>query len=88
MANKRETVEEFLARGGKINVVPAAGLQPENKPTVTSTAYHPPQIMDLNEGALYFAEPNRTKKTTKVSKVKPKKVVDESLLPERLRKYL
>ncbi len=75
---KKETIEEFLARGGKKVVVPA--VVPNFKQKIGSTSASPITIMDLDEGAHYFSEFKPEKKT------KSKKKTDFSALPEHLRK--
>lgn len=81
--NKTETVEEFLARGGKVTVVPP--IQPENKElTVKSTVVTPPNILSYGEAdQLYGRKKKRKKKkTAEISEA------DIACLPEELRKKL
>jgi len=79
---KSETIEEFLARGGKIEKIPY--VEPENKtePVRTNPTGGLPSIMSLSDGAHFFGE-TRKKKPTKddfVNKVKktslPQAVID------------
>ena len=83
---KRETLEEYLARGGQITKCPVAPLPDEelsNKanPTVVTGA----TMMSLAEGALYYAE-SRAK--PKERKKKEDKVINFSALPASLLKYM
>lgn len=52
--SKTETVAEFLARGGKINVIPSAPVVTES--ITRSTTYKVPKIYTLEEGAHLFGE--------------------------------
>lgn len=79
---KKETVAEFLARGGKITRVPTAA--PSYKPELTKSTNigAPANIVTLDHADLYHGE-------QKKSKAKKKKIVsniDLSALPEELRK--
>lgn len=59
---KTETLEQYLARGGKIEVVPA--VEPEdNGPTVRKTAVTAPTLYHITEGAILFGEKKKTKKS-------------------------
>ena len=77
---KTESIAEFLARGGKINIVPA------NPPTVKSDSIKsttnggPVTIISMEEADLYHGEfkPRKAKKTAST--------IDLSALPEALRK--
>ena len=77
---KTESVAEFLARGGKITIVPA------NQPTVkvdsikSATNGGPAVIMSMDEADLYYGE----FKAKKPKKKAP--AIDLSALPEALRK--
>lgn len=58
---KTETVEEFLARGGKVVVLPPE--EPEdNKHVVKPTAGGLPQLMTLADGEHFFGETRKKKK--------------------------
>lgn len=83
---KVETLEEFIARGGNVTKVPYK--EPEVQKAVISTSYSTTPL-ELDEGALYYAEPNKNSKS-KSSKVKSdsKPKADPEKLPEHLRKYL
>lgn len=83
----KETLEEFLARGGVVVKLDPAPQQ-ESKHPVSSTV-HSNNIYALDEGALYFAERSPSRKTmTKVKLSKPKKKrapkLNLSLLPPEL----
>ena len=83
----KETLEQFLARGGVVSKLDPAPIK-DHKQIVSSTV-HSSNIYGLDEGALYFAEkaPSR-KTTTKVKLSKPKKKrapkLNLSLLPPEL----
>jgi hypothetical protein len=78
-----ETVEEFLARGGKIDKV-------ENPTTIKqkplgSVTKKQTSLMTLAEGELYFAE--KGKRTKKV-KLTDYSNINFDLIPEHLRKII
>ncbi len=85
MAKKdnKETIEEFLKRGGTITRLPE---QPhtEEEPRVSSTTGPSNTMMTLAEGAQFYAEA-RTK-----TKRKPKesKLINFSALPAALMKFV
>lgn len=58
---KTETVEEFLARGGEIIVVPPQE-QEETKNVIKSTVGGLPQLMTLSDGAHFFGETRKKRK--------------------------
>ena len=82
---KVETIEEFLARGGKIQVIPAQSSDvEENKRKVKSTSKQQLALTDLGEGELLYGE--KIKKTRKAKKKIveiPKEQVN--LLPDSLK---
>lgn len=77
---KTETIAEYLARGGSIQIIPP------NQPTVkidsikSSTNGGPATIMSMDEADLYYGEfkARKAKKATST--------IDLSALPEALRK--
>lgn len=76
---KKETLEEFLMRGGEIQKIPV--VVPETKePTIHSSNKGPAVIMTLGEGKLYYGE-------GKISKIKKKSAptIDLDSLPEAIR---
>lgn len=75
---KKETVEEFLARGGEIQRVPYEA--PDDINHVRSTVQKVAEPMSLLEGALLFSEKIRRKKKKK----EPLAGIDISALPEGL----
>lgn len=81
--SKRETVEEFLARGGTITKLPAQQV-PEEEAKVTSTKSGGAQMLSLSDGGLYYAEG----KAKKAPKKKPFNSIDFSALPPHLLKFL
>jgi hypothetical protein len=60
--SKIETIEEFLARGGKIEKLPYVPIYTEEK-VIHSTTREMPNILTLDEGAMYYAE--KIKRPTK-----------------------
>jgi hypothetical protein len=84
--SKRETVEEFLARGGQVTKCPPV-LTPEEEITnrVTSTVGTSATMMSLAEGALFYSE-SRAK--PKERKKKVEKTINFSALPASLLKYM
>lgn len=83
---KRETVEEFLARGGVIQkLAPVEETEEEkNKQPTTLPKTGVASMMSLSEGSLYYAE----QKAKKIGKVKVAKTVDFSALPANLMKFI
>lgn len=77
--SKRETIEEFLARGGEITRVPS---QPESEEVnhIFSTSNAASTMLSLSEGSLYYSE----------SKAKPKEraKINTSALPANLLKFV
>lgn len=81
--SKRETIEEFLARGGVITKC-ATNSPPEEDLKVSPTPSASTTMMSLAEGALYYSESKAKKERKKQSD----KTVDFSALPANLLKYL
>lgn len=78
---KVETVQEYLARGGSVMIVPPAFLEPVPDVTRKTTNGGPAVFLTLEEADLFFGEP---------SKKKPKKAkasfkIDLDVLPPALR---
>ena len=77
---KTETIAEFLARGGSIQIIPP------NQPTIkadsikSTTNAGPANLMSMDEADLYFGE-HKAKKPRKATST-----IDLSALPEALRK--
>lgn len=83
--SKKETVEEYLQRGGKITKCDPAPLPDEvvaNKVSPTPVANA--TMMTLAEGALYYAESRAKPKGRK----KLDKAINLSALPASLLKYV
>lgn len=80
---KRETVEEFLARGGQITKCPPA---PTLEEIHSRTPAHSSgeTLMSLAEGALYYSEA-RAKVKERKKAIKP---INKDALPASLRKYM
>ena len=79
---KVETLQEFLARGGEIEVVPEH-IDDEQEPEITckSTSTTPLTPMHLTEGALFFAKKIKKKHKKKLTK-------DMEALPKDLIAFL
>ena len=79
---KSELLIEYLEKGGKIEKIES--VKPEDKgPTIRSTVSKPPTLYNLVNGAHYFADNSRRRKTTK------KKIdVNLDVFPEELRAKL
>lgn len=84
--SKKETIEEFLARGGTITKCEPAPLPEEvlaNRASPTPVASA--TMMSLAEGALYYAE-SRAKPKERKKKADP--VINFAALPPSLLKYM
>ncbi len=77
---RKETVEEYLARGGKITKIPYVPPEQKANKLKTNTSGGLPTLMSLDEGAHFFAE--KKKKKTISSEDFLKKIEDSSLSPE------
>ena len=55
---KTETLQEYLARGGKITRVESSQPEPQVE-TIKSTTSGLPTVMTLQDGALFFSESNK-----------------------------
>lgn len=78
---KIESLQEYVARGGSINRVAPATLEPQPDVTRKTTPGGPATFLSLEEADLFFGEPS--KKRAKVSKQQPK--VDLDALPSALK---
>ena len=84
---KTETIEEFIARGGRPEIVPYQ--EPKNvkdlafSGRVSSSIPPSSNFISFGEADLFSTEQN---KNTKPKKKKPELKIDISLLPESLRK--
>lgn len=84
MAKKNESIQEYLARGGKITVVPSA-IPAEEKRIVKPTNSGPVNIMTYEDAEHYYGERKERKKQPK--KVDTSKINLDSL-PDDFRKKL
>lgn len=83
---KRETLEEYLARGGKITKVEPAPLpEEEHNNKAIATANSSSLMMSLGEGALYYSE-SRAKPKERKKKVDD--IINFAALPAHLLKYM
>jgi hypothetical protein len=78
---KVETVEEFLARGGEVTIVPPQET-PEAKQPIRSTSGGLPQLMSLSEGEHFFGETRKKAKKKMTNEEFSEKVSNSSLPPE------
>ena len=84
----KETLEQFLARGGTIIKADPMPYSTDTKISINLSA-SPNSIFALDEGALYFADKTMSRKTsTKVKLSKPPKIrapkLNISLLPPHI----
>ena len=61
---KTETVEEYLARGGEIEVLPSV-IEEEKEVNVRKTTVSPATLYHITEGAILFGEKRQTKSKKK-----------------------
>lgn len=80
---ERESVEEFLARGGKIEKLEDLSVI-KDKP-VGSVSKQKPQIMSLAEGELLYGEKGKRNKKVKEPDYSG---INFDLIPENLRKLI
>jgi hypothetical protein len=83
MMNKRETIQEFLARGGKVTIVPAAKPEEEVPHTIKPVTTGLPKIMTLEDGGLFFGE-TRKKEKKPHSKEDSIRRIEKSKLPPEI----
>ena len=81
----KETIEEFLARGGEVEIVPQAERE-EEKIVIKPQAGGPPQLMSLTDGQHFFAEKKKSKKKKKTGL--NLKNVNMDLVPDSLKSML
>lgn len=79
---KKETVAEFLARGGQITKVPAAQSTQKAESIKSTNGGGPAVIVSMEDADLYHGEA----KKSKAKKKAPASMIDISALPEELRK--
>ena len=73
MSKKKETIEEFLARGGKVTIIPPEVEDPEEGVIVRPISSRSPTLYSLDEAQHFFGK-------KKVSKKKAKLFVNDILL--------
>lgn len=76
---KKESVEEYLARGGTVEKLPYMGSPEQIQPVKVTAGIN--SMMSMEEGALYNGDKKKTKK-------KPAVKVDKSKIPADLLKSL
>ena len=69
MSIKRESVEEFLARGGKITVVPTAEPQTKHVVQRKNALTGVVSMISMDEAELFFSETRAKPKQTRVPKI-------------------
>lgn len=83
---KKETIDEFLARGGVISKLPAVPLDKNSDPIKATSASGPVVILSMEEADLYYGE---ARKGSVPKKAKSSAKIDINALPESLRiKYI
>lgn len=81
--SKRETIEEYLARGGVITKLEPVEQVEDTSPTsLPKTGVS--SMMSLSEGSLYYAE----QKAKKEPKKKEPKAINFAALPAHLMKFV
>ncbi len=83
--SKKETIEEFLARGGQITKCASAPTPDEEDNRTNPTSATSSTMMTLAEGALYYAESRAKPKERK--KIEDK-LINFAALPANLLKYM
>ena len=83
-SKKVESLEEFLARGGVIKVLPPDAKTIKEKPTKQDASGGPAIILTMDEYETYYGEVKESKKKPKKPKASQK--FDVFALPEHLRK--
>lgn len=80
--SKVESVEEYLARGGKVTRIPEASRDPIPDVIRKTVAGGPAVFLSLDEADLFYGEP---RKGAKPKKSKPSLKIDLDALPPALR---
>lgn len=84
---KVETVDEYLARGGKITKVSTPEREKVVEVVRTTTAGEPATLLSLDEAALFYGEADKKVKAKKPKPTGP--TIDINMLPPDLRnKYI
>lgn len=78
---KKETVEEFLARGGEVTVIPPEVEDLEEGVIIRPTGSRSPTLYSLDEAQHFFGKKKVTKKKEKKADFSK---IDKSKLPEAL----
>ncbi len=81
-SNKVETINDFLARGGKINRIPMAAKEPQVEVIRKTNSGTPAVFLTLEEADLYHGE---ARKGAKPKKQKPSLKIDLDVLPPALK---
>ena len=79
---KIESLEEYLARGGVVKILPPEARTTKEKPTRQDSSGGPAVILTMDQYDTYYGEVKVSKKKPK----KPKAGLDVFALPEHLRK--
>jgi hypothetical protein len=78
---KVETVEEFLARGGKIERIPPKVEEEEEAVVIKPSTLGPPTLYSLDEAQHFFGKKKVVKKKPKTPNFKN---INKDILPESL----
>ena len=79
---KTETLEEFIARGGKVTTITPNSQ--ETKQTLKQTNQGPPTFLSYDDVDLYYGDKKTSKKKSSVKSKEAR--IDIGSLPEELRK--
>jgi len=78
---KKETIEEFLARGGAINKIAPQESREEKTIMSCSSAQHP-HLASLTDGVMFFTEKTKSRKKNGTKRFLDK--LEKSNLPEEV----
>lgn len=79
---KTETLEQYLARGGVIQIIPQHEKEKQQDVIRKTVAGEPAVILSLEDASLFYGESSKTKKA---KKKKSTPTIDINALPEALR---
>jgi len=86
MSKKTESIQEFLARGGKITLCPTNIPEKKDKVNVRSTTAGPAVILSYEDADYYYGE--KKEKPAKPQKASKAPSINLDSLPEDFRKKL
>jgi len=82
--SSKELIEEFIASGGKVTVIPPTQREPEVTVTTSSANAGPAVILTYSDADLFYGEV-RKRKSTKPLKAKQEVKINFDALPEALK---